>query len=224
MYRMAEMPPFGGRPMDYAWYLFSFQGRISRARYWLATLITVCWMIFLGALTIGLVFLFGGTGPINLGYGFEDIFKFFDPVSYRSLSLADLPAIFFNMAFSMLFMWVWLATSIKRLHDRDKSGWWVILFFAVPLYNKLVDLLPDDSYFSYAALPLGLIALAGCIWIFVELYFIKGSRKTNRFGPDPLASPPRPDTRPPWDQQSEIEMVPHKAGPPPVWRVKAGYE
>ena len=48
---------------------------------------------------------------------------------------------------------------------------------------------------------------------------LKGSRKTNRFGADPLAPPPR-DTRPPWDQQSEIEMVPHKAGPPPVRRVK----
>jgi len=49
--------------MDYVWYLFSFEGRINRARYWLATLIIVCWMIFLGALTIGLVVLFGGTAP-----------------------------------------------------------------------------------------------------------------------------------------------------------------
>jgi uncharacterized membrane protein YhaH (DUF805 family) len=218
------MPPFGGRAMDYVWYLFSFQGRINRARYWLATLIIVCWMIFLGALTIGLVVLFSGTPPINLGYGFEDLFKVFDPASYRSLSLADLPGIFLNTAFSALFVWVWLATSIKRLHDRDKSGWWVMLFFAVPLYNKLVDLLPDDSYFSDILFPLALIALAGCIWIFVELYFLRGSRKTNRFGADPLAPQPRPDTRPPWDQQSEIEMVPHTASPPPVWRVKPGYE
>jgi hypothetical protein len=30
--------------------------------------------------------------------------------------------------------------------------------------------------------------------------------------------------RPRWEQQSEIEMVPRKAGPPPVWRVKPGYE
>ena len=59
-----------------------------------------------------------------------------------------------------------------------------------------------------------------CLWGFVEMYCLKGSRKTNRFGADPLAPPPPHDTRPPWDQQSEIEMVPHKAGPPPVWRVK----
>ena len=63
-----------------------------------------------------------------------------------------------------------------------------------------------------------------CLWGFIEMYCLKGSRKTNRFGADPLAPPPPRDTRPPWDQQSEIEMVPHKAGPPPVWRVKRGHE
>ena len=57
----------------------------------------------------------------------------------------------------------------------------------------------------------GLVAFVFLIWGFVEMYFLKGSRKTNRFGPDPLAPI---DTRPRWEQQSEIEMVPHKAGPP----------
>ena len=41
------------------------------------------------------------------------------------------------------------------------------------------------------------------------------------FGADPLAPI---DTRPGWDQQSETEPVPHTASPPPVWRVKPGYE
>ena len=65
----------------------------------------------------------------------------------------------------------------------------------------------------------GLAAFVLCIWGFVEMYCLKGSRKTNRFGPNPLAPI---DTRPRWEQQSEIEMVPHKAGPPPVWHVKRG--
>ena len=114
--------------MDYAWYLFSFEGRINRARYWQATLIILCWMIFLAGLTISLVVLLGGTGPINVGFGVDDLFKIFDPASYLSLSLADLPGIFFKTAFSVLVVWVYVATSIKRLHDRDKSGWWMVRF------------------------------------------------------------------------------------------------
>jgi hypothetical protein len=48
-------------------------------------------------------------------------------------------------------MWVYFAMSIKRLHDRDKSGWWMVPFFAAPgLYNQFADRLPD----SHADLPL----------------------------------------------------------------------
>ena len=115
-------------------------------------------------------------------------------------------------------MWVYFATSIKRLHDRDKSGWWAIPLVAIPtFYNYIAAWLPDNSYLT---MMISLVILAFGIWAFVELYCLKGSRKTNRFGADPLTPPPPRDTRPPWDQQREIEMVPHKAGPPPVWRVK----
>ena len=82
------------------------------------------------------------------------------------------------------------------------------------------DRLPD----SHAGLPLATAALGLGLWGFIEMHGLNGSRKTNRFGADPLAPPPPRDTRPPWDQHSEIEMVPHKAGPSPVWHVKPGYE
>ena len=85
----------------------------------------------------------------------------------------------------------------------------MVPFFLAPgLYNQFADWLPDS-------LPtvLPLIAFVLGIWGFVEMYCLKGSPKTNRFGPDPLS---RPDTRRRWEQNREIEMVPHKAGPPPV--------
>jgi uncharacterized membrane protein YhaH (DUF805 family) len=189
--------------MDYAWFLFSFEGRINRARYWFAILIILCWMIFLAALAVGVAVLLGHTGPFHFGFSIDDVFKIFDSASYRSLSWADLPVLVFDTAGSALLLWVYLATSVKRLHDRDKSGWWMVPFFVLPGLH--VERILDDSIF---VMLLALAAFIFCIWGFIELYFRKGSRKTNRFGPDPLA--PR-DTRRPWDQQSEIEMVPHKA-------------
>jgi uncharacterized membrane protein YhaH (DUF805 family) len=47
---------------------------------------------------------------------------------------------------------------IKRFHDRDKSGWWVLI---------------------------ALIPLIGAIWILVELGFLAGTPGPNRFGPPP---------------------------------------
>ena len=198
--------------MDWAWYLFSFKGRINRAKLWLALLVILCWMVFLGMLAAVAVSIFDGAKSFS--FGTEDIFLILDPATYRSLSKSDLIPFLAKLIGAPLFAWVYFAASIKRLHDRDKSGWWMIPFYVAPaLYDQFADRLE----LSYAALPLGLVVFVFLIWGFVEMYCLKGSRKTNRFGPDPLAPI---DRRPGWQQQSEIEMVPHKAGPPPVWYVK----
>ena len=200
--------------MDWTWYLFSFEGRINRAKLWLALLVIMCWMIFLGLVVFAISSLFGGAKSFSLGI--DDIFLILDPATYRSLSKADLIPFLAKLIGMPLFVWVYFATSIKRLHARDKSGWWMVPFFVAPgLYNQFADRLGDSALLMLPAV----IAFVFLIWGFVEMYLLKGSRKTNRFRPNPLQPV---DTRPRWDQQSEIEIVPHKAGPPPVWHVKRG--
>ena len=126
----------GVRRMDYFWYLFSFEGRINRARNWQALLIVigigVCWIMFFGMLTIGVASMLGATGPASFSLGTEEILKLFDPAFYRTLALANLPIVLFQVTGSMLILWIFFATSIKRLHDRDKSAWWMIPFFLLP--------------------------------------------------------------------------------------------
>ena len=209
--------------MDYFWYLFRFDGRINRARYWQALLIIIaigiCWIMIFGMLTIGAASMLGATGPINFSLGIEEIQKLFDPAFYRTLALAKLPIVLFQVTGSMLILWIFVATSIKRLHDRDKSAWWMIPFCLLPGYSDQVAEWSPDVFVLQVLIGLGAFVL--CIWGMIELFFLRGSRGPNRFGADPLAPV---DTRPAWDQQSEIEMVPHTASPPPVWRVKPGYE
>jgi len=89
-----------------------------------------------------------------------------------------------------------------------------------------VDRLDDESYLAIA---LVLVAFSFNAWGFVELLFLKGRSGPNRFGPDPLApavpaAPTATDapaaTR--WDQQRELEFVPHTASPSPGPHVKRG--
>ena len=175
-------------------------------------------MIFLSLVLFGIANLFGAAMPGYVNIGPDRIFALIDPAVWRSLPSANLTDLFVQAVETPLFLWVYLATSVKRLHDRDKSGWWLLLFFALPgLYSQFADRLGS----SWVAVPFGLAAFVFCVWGFVEMYCLKGSRKTNRFGPDSLAPI---DTRPGWDQQAETEPVPHTASPPPVWRVKPGYE
>jgi uncharacterized membrane protein YhaH (DUF805 family) len=106
------------------------------------------------------------------------------------------------------FAWCYAAASIKRLHDRNRSGWWMVPFVVAPgLFGRIENPLAD----SYAVAVLGLAMFVLYIWGVVELYFLRGNPWPNRFGPDPLAPI---DTSPGWDQMSEIEFVPHKASPP----------
>ena len=60
----------------------------------------------------------------------------------------------------LLVLWPLLAITIKRWHDRDKSGWWILI---------------------------GLIPIIGSIWALVENGFLRGTEGANRFGYDPLA-------------------------------------
>jgi uncharacterized membrane protein YhaH (DUF805 family) len=191
--------------MDWTWYLFGFDGRINRAKYWLAGLIVLSLMIIFvalvySALTINFVAHAIGTphgkGEVSFGFDLDDIFMVLDPAAWRALSFAKLPMVLVKAIGMVLFLWIFAATSIKRLHDRDKSGWWMVPFFAVPnLYNHFSDLFPD----SYFMLIPSVIAFLLMIWGFVELYFLRGSRKTNHFGPNPLLTV---ETKPHWEQQT----------------------
>ena len=62
-----------------------------------------------------------------------------------------------ELAISLLLVWPCAAVAVKRWHDRDKSGWWVLI---------------------------NLIPLIGLLWSLVENGLRRGSVGANRFGPD----------------------------------------
>ena len=228
--------------MDWAWFLFRFEGRINRAKFYLAGLVLLCWMIFLLFLFVVLSAAYGDfrsfgldmglasfhatlDGPRSFHLGINDIFALVDPATYRALPLTDIAAALAHAVVTPLLLWVFLAVSVKRLHDRDKSGWWMVPFFAMPgLYKQFEDRLPN----SYFLLPIAIAMFVLIVWAFVELYCLRGTRSSNLFGPNPLgkqqARPRSAERRlrasTAYDQTSEIELVPCIGSPPPSMHVK----
>lgn len=87
----------------------------------------------------------------------------------------------------LLLLWPTLAIGVKRLHDRNRSAWWLVVFYVVPtLLNVLVE---GGDGEGVGAMIFGLASLAISIWALVELGFLRGTVGANRYGPDPLASP-----------------------------------
>ena len=109
--------------------LFSFKGRINRAKF-------LIYMFFIQLLFIMFVFL---------------IYYFY---KYNLSIVSEI----LSIVASIFGIWTSLALYIKRWHDLDKSGWWILLIF-IPIINLLV---------------------------FIYLSIKKGTEGSNRFGKDPL--------------------------------------
>jgi uncharacterized membrane protein YhaH (DUF805 family) len=138
--------------------LFSFEGRISRQPYWLVSVA----MILLTMAVLGLVFgtvLVDGVGAVAAGAPW--------------LLIIYVPLI-----------WVGLAVATKRLHDRNRSAWWLVPFYALPVVLDAVG----DALGESLGIVLSLASLAISIWALVELGFLRGTPGPNRYGPDPLGT------------------------------------
>ena len=84
-----------------------------------------------------------------------------------------------------------LANTARRLHDRNKSAWWLLLFSGVPLILSCVSLLVSfgERGTPGAAGASGLVTLLELpitIWAFVELGCLPGTKGPNKYGDDPL--------------------------------------
>jgi uncharacterized membrane protein YhaH (DUF805 family) len=109
-------------------FYLSARGRISRSQFWLKFVLPVL-IVFV---VLQVIFMAVGVG---------------DRGSTIILIIWDL-----------IILWPSIAIYIKRAHDRDRSGWFLLLFL-VPLLN---------------------------LWPIIELWFVRGTVGANRFGPDPV--------------------------------------
>ncbi len=159
--------------MNWGHLLFGFSGRISRAKYWLAIL------VFAVVSMIDKVMAFALDQTIGHGnYGVTLV-----------LSIVSIVIIIGSLISS-------IAVVIKRLHDRNKSGWWLMVFYGVPLaliavaaaimfaVNTAGSDGPALAYGVAVVLCLGAVAL--WIWALVELGGLEGTHGPNLYGPDPL--------------------------------------
>jgi len=87
-----------------------------------------------------------------------------------------------------------IAVGVRRLHDIDRSGWWMlapILLIAVAMVAALgrLGVNPDASmvgfgiFFMIALLAGGIMSIVLLVWACMY-----GTRGPNRFGPDPYAA------------------------------------
>jgi uncharacterized membrane protein YhaH (DUF805 family) len=146
--------------------LFSVGGRSNRAHYW--TVILSCYAsLFLVALLARVIATITGGSAAGQGTDQSHFLWIFG-----ALAVVVFPCV----------LWIYLATTIRRLHDRNKSGWWAIPFLLSPYLLHVIADTETGGGTIAGLLPVGL-----GLWGFVELGCLVGTYGDNDFGPDPLA-------------------------------------
>lgn len=125
--------------IKFSWLYWSFNGRIPRSVYWK-------WYV----LPAGILSL--------LSLGMDIAFE--TSISYDFF-------VFYTL-FILIACYPGLAASVKRLHDRNRSGWFILI---------------------------SLIPFVGNIWLMIELLFLKGTKGSNMFGADTLSFPREPSEK-----------------------------
>lgn len=158
-----------------------FSGRASRAEFWWFFLFVILayvaiWMILFATLRNSV-----GTGS---------------QPSYAFGGILSVVGIGFILAYLALLIPV-IAVQVRRLHDTDRSGWWLgafwILYLAyfVVMFSQLLSTTSAGSPPSiYGAGAIGIFALAMLVYAVVLLVFwcLPGTRGANRFGEDPYGA------------------------------------
>ena len=106
--------------------------------------------------------LFEFRGRINRGKYWLGVLSLlaFETVLLLMATILDSGAFaFFAWLVLVICIWPAVAISVKRWHDRGKSGWWVLI---------------------------GLIPIIGPIWTLIECGILPGDEGYNDYGPDPL--------------------------------------
>lgn len=121
----------------------TFGGRASRSEYW-------WWVLFiiLSSIVVGIV-----ESALGLGSGTVTELEGGLSASYAGGPL--------SIIWSLVNLLPGIAVGVRRLHDTDRSGWWLLI---------------------------GLVPLIGAIVLLV-FFCTKGTAGPNRFGHDPLGSP-----------------------------------
>jgi uncharacterized membrane protein YhaH (DUF805 family) len=89
-----------------------------------------------------------------------------------------------------------LALTVRRLHDRNKPGWWLVVFIGLPLLFQALAASLVAHQHLVGPILLGLLVLALVLgatiltlWCWSELLFLPGRSGPNRYGDDPRSLP-----------------------------------
>jgi len=142
---------------------FPFHGRIGRAQYWIWSLLYAATPVVFGVIV-------GVLGALTYNPD--------DTITNRTiigLATVAMLVLVFGAIIGLA------STGVRRLHDRGKSGYWLLLYYLLP------SMIWNNARMDTVGFVFVFVALGVQLWVIVDLGVLPGEAGSNAFGPSPLA-------------------------------------
>lgn len=150
-----------------------FQGRSRRMEYWMFAL-----FIFLVYMVFGVIFFaIGGSALLLSASGGASPDATMGNVAVPLIGMAAILVIFL-----LVILIPSIAVGVRRLHDVNRSGWWLIVPTVISLVSSVIPFISPDLFILSGILSV--VSLIGSL-VLIVFAFLEGTKGPNRFGPDP---------------------------------------
>ncbi len=162
-----------------------FSGRSRRMEYWMWILL----QFLIGVAFSILMIAIAGAGIMSG-----------DPTQLAAVGGVVLVLYLLYMLVGLVFFIPSLAVTVRRLHDTNRSGWWILAPF-VPYLLMIVATMtlvgsvgakPDQQTVGVMALIVMVFGLAAAVLgiVLLVFMFLEGTKGPNKYGPDPKQPTP----------------------------------
>ncbi len=162
-----------------------FSGRSRRMEYWM-------WVLFQFLIGVGFTILIIAVAGAGIMSG--------DPTQMVAVGGIALILYLLYMLVGLIFLIPSLAVTVRRLHDTDRSGWWilgpivpyVLIVVATAGVMGSAGAKPDETTLATVGLVIMVFGLAAFVLglILLVFLFLEGTKGPNKYGPDPKSPTP----------------------------------
>ena len=85
---------------------------------------------------------------------------------------------------ALIFLWPSVALLVKRIHDRDKTGWMAANYWVPSLLSTGLTFVPEFGLGGLKVI-LDIITTVVGVWFLIEFGFLDGTKGRNAYGPSP---------------------------------------
>lgn len=153
-----------------------FSGRSRRMEFWMWQLFQV--IVYFGVIILAMIV---GAGGMMTG----------DPSAAMAGGGAALIIMLLYGLYALAVLVPSLAVAVRRLHDTNRTGWWVlapIVPYLIGFVAALGGVASGSEGGAAAGGIIGLVAMLAAVVLGIVLlvfYFLEGTRGPNKYGPDP---------------------------------------